>query len=357
MCFLGKGMKMKTMKKLWFVALLATLLALCFCVMAGAETVSGTGDDGLAWSLNTETGALAVNGTGKMKNYTDPAKTPWSAYSDSIKTVTVESGVTSVGRWAFSGCEALTTVILPEGLTAISYGAFENCVALTSVKLPSTLKSINYGAFQNCKSLVSIELPAGLTVLEGKAFAGCSALESVTLPAGVTELKWGVFEGCTALKNLPIHDAVKSIDSYAFKDCETVRTATLPMTLKSIGSKAFEKCASLVKLVVSSILPYGESCDVISSERYKRMKNDVGEQRHQNFGEYLGRIPCAPDRCCSAGEGNIGPVVGIIDHKRMNPGKPDVEESKYSQTPESFQIFIFFNFHRFLHNQYNDNLE
>lgn len=243
---------MKTMKKWGIVVLLATLLALCFCVMAGAETVSGVGDDGLDWSLNTETGALAVTGAGKMENYIDPAKTPWAAYSDSIKTVTVGSGVTSVGRWAFADLENLTAVILPEGLTSISYGAFEDCVALVNLSLPSTLKSINYGAFQNCKSLVSVDLPAGLIILEGKAFAGCSALAQITIPAGVTELKWGVFEGCTSLKNAPIHEGIQDIEAYAFKDCDNIRNVTVPLSVKSIGSKAFEKCISLIKFLVSS---------------------------------------------------------------------------------------------------------
>ncbi|MBO4979360.1 MAG: leucine-rich repeat domain-containing protein [Clostridia bacterium] len=245
--------KMNLMKKLGFVAILALLLSLVICLAAGAETVSGTEDDGLAWSLDTDSGVLTVSGTGKMKNYNVPGAAPWSAYSDSIKTLKVESGVASVGRWAFADCSALESVTLPEGLTAISYGAFEDCVALKTLVLPSTLKSINYGAFQNCKSLVSVELPAGLTALEGKAFAGCEKLESVNLPKGITELKWGVFEGCKALKNVPIHDGVKNVDSYAFKDCESVRNVTLPMTLKSIGVKAFEKCVSLVKLVISSL--------------------------------------------------------------------------------------------------------
>ncbi len=244
---------MKSMKKLCLVAVLAMLLVVLFCIAAGAETVSGTGDDGLAWSFNTESGALTVSGTGKMKNYIDSSKTPWGEYSDAIQTVTVASGVKSVGRWAFADCAKLTSVTLPEGLTAISYGAFENCVALTSVSLPSTLKSINYGAFQNCKSLTSIDLPEGLTVLEGKAFAGCSSLEEITVPAGITELKWGVFEGCTSLKSAPIHEEIKSIDAYAFKDCEGIRNVTVPMSVKSIGGNAFERCVSLIKLVVSSI--------------------------------------------------------------------------------------------------------
>ncbi len=245
--------KMNTMKKLGLVAVLALLLALVVCVAAGAETVSGTGEDGLTWSLDTDSGVLTVSGTGRMKNYNEPSAAPWGAYSDSIKTLKVASGVASVGRWAFANCEALESVTLPEGLAAISYGAFENCVALKTLVLPSTLKSINYGAFQNCKSLVSVELPTGLTALEGKAFAGCEKLETVNLPKGITELKWGVFEGCKALKNVPIHDGVKNVDSYAFKDCESVRNVTLPMTLKSIGTKAFEKCVSLVKFVITSL--------------------------------------------------------------------------------------------------------
>lgn len=56
---------------------------------------SGTfGEDGdnLTWSLSSN-GTLTINGTGEM-GY----QTPWMSYRDSIKSLVVEEGVTTVGR-------------------------------------------------------------------------------------------------------------------------------------------------------------------------------------------------------------------------------------------------------------------
>ena len=94
--------KIGTVKKLWLTALLVALLATLLCVVAGAETYSGTcGADGdgsnLTWTLNTETGELVISGTGAMAGYVNSMEVPWHSYKTSVKTVTIENGVTSIG--------------------------------------------------------------------------------------------------------------------------------------------------------------------------------------------------------------------------------------------------------------------
>ena len=88
---------------------------------------SGTfGEDGdnLTWSLSSN-GTLTINGTGGM-GY----QTPWMSYRDSIKSLVVEEGVTTVGRSAFSGCDQLTSATLPTSLTEIGQSAFLGCFNL-----------------------------------------------------------------------------------------------------------------------------------------------------------------------------------------------------------------------------------
>ncbi|MBQ7381207.1 MAG: leucine-rich repeat domain-containing protein [Clostridia bacterium] len=244
-------------KKIWLIVSLTVLLAVLFCLAAGAETYNGTCgavDDGsnLTWTLNTETGELAISGTGRMKNYSDTAKAPWSAYSASIKTLTVNAGVTTIGKLAFEDCSALTVASLPAGLTSISNGAFKNCSAMGLLTLPSTLTSINYGAFQGCSSLTKVTLPEGLTVLEGKAFEGCSALTEINIPVKVTEIKWGTFEGCAKLKEIEFPANVKVIDAFSFKDCKALTEIVVPETVKYLGTDSFNGCTSLKSIKILS---------------------------------------------------------------------------------------------------------
>ena len=105
---------------------------------------SGTfGEDGdnLTWSLSSN-GTLTINGTGGM-GY----QTPWMSYRDSIKSLVVEKGVTTVGRSAFSGCDQLISATLPTSLTEIGQSAFLGCFNLEKICLPDTLNAIGDNAF------------------------------------------------------------------------------------------------------------------------------------------------------------------------------------------------------------------
>ena len=105
---------------------------------------SGTfGEDGdnLTWSLSSN-GTLTINGTGEM-GY----QTPWMSYRDSIKSLVIEEGVTTVGRSAFSGCDQLTSATLPTSLTEIGQSAFLGCFNLEKICLPDTLNAIGDNAF------------------------------------------------------------------------------------------------------------------------------------------------------------------------------------------------------------------
>lgn len=97
---------------------------------ASAATYSGIcGADGsnVTWNLNTETGVLMISGTGAMKDYDyygSPA--PWYSYRSSVKTVTIGSGVTSIGSDAFVDCTGLTSIKIPDSVTSIGLSAFYN---------------------------------------------------------------------------------------------------------------------------------------------------------------------------------------------------------------------------------------
>ncbi len=107
----------------------------------------GTCGTNVTWYLDCN-GVLTISGTGAMTNY-NSANMPWDALKNDIKSVVINSGVTSIGNYAFYNCINLTSVTIPSTVTTIRPDAFENCTSLTSVTIPSSVTSIGYYAFLN----------------------------------------------------------------------------------------------------------------------------------------------------------------------------------------------------------------
>ena len=87
-------------------SLLAALALLCtllpqFALPVRAEDVSGACGNNLIWTLNRDTGALTVSGSGRMADGwwnadNEIEDIPWYPYLDEIVTVTIGQGVTSM---------------------------------------------------------------------------------------------------------------------------------------------------------------------------------------------------------------------------------------------------------------------
>lgn len=92
---------------------------------------SGTCGANLTWKrdYNGSYSTLTISGTGKMNDYPPREKwliasifsnAPWSYGAGLIEKVIIEYGVTSIGKYAFCGCSALTNVTIPDSVTSIS---------------------------------------------------------------------------------------------------------------------------------------------------------------------------------------------------------------------------------------------
>ena len=126
---------------------------------AKAETKTGTCGENVTYSLDSSTGELTISGTGKMDDYQnyDDGFSPFF-YNHDIKTITINSGVTSIGDGAFESCENLTSVTIPDSVTSIGWGAFVGCASLISVTISDNVTSIGDSAFYDCTSLASISV-------------------------------------------------------------------------------------------------------------------------------------------------------------------------------------------------------
>ena len=99
-----------------------------------AQAFSGQCGENLYWRYqNTE---LTISGTGAMDNYKDTV--PWILFRDSIKSVVVGHGATSIGQNAFANIPKLAKVMIGNAVENIGSGAFANCRRLYDIYCYST---------------------------------------------------------------------------------------------------------------------------------------------------------------------------------------------------------------------------
>lgn len=184
-----------------------------------SATVEGECGKNLFWTLNLESGALEISGTGKMDNYSRKSA-PWAAYASDIQTVVILPGATSVGKFAFAECRSLTEVVIPQGVTTLENSAFDCCVSLIRVELPEGLTCIEWDTFNYCVSLTEIVVPEGVAYLGSRAFTNCKSLTTVSLPDTLNAIGLSAFSSCDSLNNLVVPETVTYIYSSAFYGCE-----------------------------------------------------------------------------------------------------------------------------------------
>lgn len=111
------------MKKIMGIALSISMLisALPQTAVWAADNKCG---DNLTWNLSDD-GALTINGTGNMYDYSESNPSPWKDSINKLSCIVLEEGVTSVGSYAFY--PEFTTGIdlfIPESLESIGDNAF-----------------------------------------------------------------------------------------------------------------------------------------------------------------------------------------------------------------------------------------
>ena len=130
-----------------------------------------------------------------------------------MTSVTIGSGVTSIGEYAFSSCYALTSVTIGSGVTSIGSNAFYRSFDITSV----TIFDLSAWCKIDFKDKQSSPLYHG-----GKLYLNYQLLTELTIPEDITEIKNYAFYGCSYIEKVNISDNVTSIGEQAFYYCNNL---------------------------------------------------------------------------------------------------------------------------------------
>ena len=228
---------------------------------AYAAVKTGKCGDNVTYSLDTSTGVLTISGAGDMADYSTDS--PFY-HNNSVESVIIENGVTSIGKHTFQGCASLISITIQNSVTSIGDSAFSGCTSLTNITIPNSVTSISRHAFWNCTSLKSVTIPNSVTSIGSSVFYNCTSLTSIKVsgnnknyssldgvlfnkdkselivyPAGKTDSEYA------------ISNSVTSIGYGAFYACTSLANITIPSSVTSIGDYAFFNCTSLTSIEVS----------------------------------------------------------------------------------------------------------
>ena len=261
------------------------------------EGECGASGNNITFELNFAEHSLTLTGSGAMATYSTSTKAPWYTFKDDINTITIGSGITGIGAYAFKDCANATSASIPASITSVGSSAFDGCKAMTSYSYAGTIANwlgITFSSsssnpmyyvkkcFENGSTEVNaLVIPEKTTAIGNYAFYNCSGLTSVTLPAELTSVGTAAFSTCTNIANtnflgnidqwcgitfaanianpaffskqlsingveqtdIYLSDDLTEVKDYVFEDNRALERVSIKNTT-TINSKAFKDCAA-----------------------------------------------------------------------------------------------------------------
>jgi hypothetical protein len=171
-----------------------------------------------------------------------------------LTSVTIGSSVISFGNSAFEGCSGLTSVHITdlEAWCKISFinwsqnplfyahHLYLNGEEIKDLVIPNSVTSIGSYAFSGCDGLTSVNIGNSVTSIGGYAFSGCDGLTSVTIRNSVTSIGDQTFSYCSGLTSVSIGNSVTNIGKGAFSYCNSLNSVISNMEIPcSIDKECF----------------------------------------------------------------------------------------------------------------------
>jgi hypothetical protein len=186
-----------------------------------------------------------------------------TGYTGTCAVVTIPAAindypVTSIASYAFPGNISLTNVTIGTGITNIGDYAFSDCTSLTAINVDASnpdYSSVDGVLFDQTRTTLiqypasktgtCYTIPYGVVSIGGASFYDSQSLTNVAIPNSVTSIGLESFYDCLNLLVIKIPNSVTNIGDWAFWACSSLNTVTIPASVTSIGSFAFLDCISL----------------------------------------------------------------------------------------------------------------
>lgn len=228
------------------ILILSLFVVLSNISVYAATTAAGTCGEGLIWELDDQ-GIFTVSGTGMIPGYGSLENTPWHIYRKDIKEVILNEGISSVGRFAFAGCNNLISVTFPSTLVEAQALAFEGCRQLYQAHIS------DMGMWAELGFVWDSSDPVEEASLPRELYLNGELVREVIIPQGTSFIAPWAFRHFSSITSVVIPEGVSTIGTFAFADCTELTSMALPSTLKSIGAAAFSGCSSLNVVDVADI--------------------------------------------------------------------------------------------------------
>ena len=266
---------------------------------------SGTCGENLTWTLS-EDGVLTISGTGEMQTE-EIQNAYWYNERETITSIIIEEGVTSICNGAFGNCYNLRRVSIPDTVTLIGPSAFSECSQIERLVIPESVLRIGDAAFYKCTGvsypgkflhgkcgeelLFTIDPDNWRLTISGKGFMYdfveldewgsfyspwlfcVSSLQEVDIAQGALSIGDNAFSYGCELKSVIIPNGVEKIGEMAFYGCGNLQSVTLPKSLTTIGESVFDECDSLTNITYEGSR---ESWNKVNVHENNEMLNDVG---------------------------------------------------------------------------------
>jgi len=311
------------------------------CDVSAADE-SGQCGANLNWYWFKEKKLLVIRGSGDMYDYTDEHDTnpaPWVGlktgdHTNAVKYCVVESGVTSLGDYAFDGqAQYARGIRLPNTLKRIGESCFDHLRNIKIFTIPASVTELGVRMFFDA-GVTSVVFADGCAVeaIPELCFAGCGDLTDLTLPDTVKALGADCFSRTKSLKSFHLPPLVTTIPSGAFNSAgvevldltgiTTIekeafiyvqsREVRIPGTVKTIAEGAFLACPNLEKVVL------GEGVETIERNAFYKCEILV--------------LPELPSSICTIGENAFYDCYGRFEVFTVPEGVVSIGENAFYRT-------------------------
>lgn len=145
-----------------------------------------------------------------------------------LLSVTIPNSVTSIGSGAFTGCDGLNRVnisdlkawceiVFEDGTAnplAKAHHLYLNNAEITHLTIPSDVTSIGKYSFRDCIALTSVTIHNAVSFIGTSAFSGCTGLTEMHVAASVPPTVSSIYTFNNVPTDIPVYVPLGSVPSY-----------------------------------------------------------------------------------------------------------------------------------------------